>query len=80
MAYYRCCEDNNIKVDIQSMTCPKCGAVLLFKGYEDTTMESDIHNALNQNILNFYIYKCSNVMCNSLFLEADIKGKFSLIK
>ena len=80
LSYYVCSDNKDIKSHIQGMSCPDCGATLLFKGYEDAVMDSDIRNALNYDISNFYLYKCSNVSCGSVFLEADIKGKFSIVK
>lgn len=84
LSYYFCSEDKsldeNIKSHIQGMSCPCCGSTLLFKGYEDTVMDSDIRNALKYDISNLYLYKCSNVSCGNVFLEADIKGKFSIVK
>ena len=73
MNYFICNEINDAR-KIEELTCPSCGNELLFQGYNDGTLGDyyDLKNA--------YVYKCSDYKCGNVFLSADIKPKFGIIK
>ena len=86
MAYFNCIDVNGmpheevIKEGLENFECPACGSYLLSQRYKDSIMKSEMENALSCDVNNFVLYKCSNVNCGEVFLQADIKGKFYLVK
>ena len=86
MSYFNCIDisgmphEEIIKEGLEDSKCPACGSYLLSQKYKNSVMKSQEPTALSCDVNDFMLYKCSNINCGEVFLQADIKGKFYLVK
>lgn len=86
MAYYKCTniydlpQKDLIEESIEGFKCPDCDSYLMLQKYEDSVMKGYFKPKLSCKVNDFFLYKCPNVNCGNIFLEANIKGLMGLVK